>query len=334
MQEKPAITAGDTIFVLSNSSVEAKALAKFIQDGKKEICSITPMDSIWYLERELRTKQPDIVIADTTIDNKDEIANIMRLVMAKNPEAKFIFTSEEAAITETQPKEDGILAVLEKPFHFNDVLDVMNGKYADRVSAAEVRFKIEESANIINNVEKVHTIDKPGIIKVWEGYAAPQFQKNMLTRIHTKTENSPYQIGFDSNLDNLIDFACQQAKNDNAVTILPSNKLTTQQKGRLESAGAHVIYINFETGVELGTDDIMQLGAIVFTGMAYLNNNDNAFMNLYKLLTGQVHNPVTIEELRKNPGLLTFVLEPASIHNYNELKHSNDLIEKAILKAA
>ena len=331
---EPARVQGETIFVLANFSTEAKALAKFIQDEKGGSCNVTPMEGIWYLKRELRTKCPDIIIADTTIDSKDEIANIMHLVMDNNPKAKFIFTSEDAAVTETHPKDENVLAVLEKPFHFRNVLDVIDGTYADRTSSAGVRFKIGESANVINGIEKAHAIDKPGIIKVWEGYAAPQFQKNMLTRIRTKTENSPYQIGFDKDLDNLIDFACQQAKNDNAVTILPSNELNIQQKERLESAGAHVIYIDFKDDVELGTDDIIQLGAIVFTGMAYLNNNDSTLMNLYKLLTGQKHDPVTVEELRKNPSLLTFVLEPVVIHNYNELKHLNDLMEETILKAA
>jgi hypothetical protein len=85
---------------------------------------------------------------------------------------------------------------------------------------------------------------------------------------------------------------------------------------------------------EMGTDDINQLRAIILTGIAYLNNNDAALAQLYRLLTGQRHDSVTVERLKKNPGLLIFVLQPAVIHNHIELKRFNDLMEKSILSAA
>ncbi|MDP2913534.1 MAG: ATP-binding protein [Candidatus Omnitrophota bacterium] len=143
-KKEPSAAKGQTIFVLANASAEAKALAKFIEQEKDEICTVIPMDSIWYLERELSKTRPDIVIADATIDNKPEAENIIRLVRAKNPEAKFIFTSEEAAIAKTGPRGDNILAVLEKPFHFRDCIDVMNGTYAEEITAAMERFKADK----------------------------------------------------------------------------------------------------------------------------------------------------------------------------------------------
>jgi len=103
----------------------------------------------------------------------------------------------------------------------------------------------------------------------------------------------------------------------------------------------YVIFVEFKEGPirgdkgrEEGVEDIDQLGAIIFTGIAYLNNNDNAMMRLYRLLTGQRHEPVTVEALKKNPGLLIFIFEPVAIHNYDELKCLNDLMEKSILSAA
>jgi hypothetical protein len=135
-EKEPSATKGQTIFVLADSSAEAMALAKFIEQKKGEACTVIPMDSIWYLERELGKNSPNIVIADIIVDDKPEAERIMQLAKAKNPGVKFIFTNEEAAIVETRPKGDNILAVLEKPFHFRNVLSVLSGSYADEAETA------------------------------------------------------------------------------------------------------------------------------------------------------------------------------------------------------
>ncbi len=400
-QKEPSAAKGPTIFVIANLSGEGDALAKFVErsfstrpaslrpaglartvidsrfrgndsvEYKYNVIPVTGIKGMYFLKQQLGTVKPDIVIADTVVDNADESGNIMDIVRAKNPEAKFIFTSEEAAITENNPKGEGVLATLETPFHFQDAVDVLNGTYDEKRVAARERFRIEESADIVRKMGTVPTSgqgDHKGRpytsdsrlrgndsnIRLWGGYAASDLQKNILTRVRTKTANAPYRIDFDDDLDKLVKFACAEADNDNAVTILPSNRLTEAQKGQLKSAEAHVIFVEEKSeiasaaeftlseanvrprndGMGPGTDDIVQLGAIIFTGIAYLNNNDAAMMSLYRLLTGQRHEPVTIEELKRNPALLVFIFEPAAIHDYSERKRLNDLMEKSILSAA
>ena len=79
-------------------------------------------------------------------------------------------------------------------------------------------------------------------------------------------------------------------------------------------------------------DTFFQIGGIIATGIAYINNNDLAFMNLYRLLTGK-ENPVTIEEIRRDPTCLVFLLEPAGKIDPDDLKHLNERMKRLLVAA-
>ena len=115
-----------TVFIVDSSTSLAKDLAEFLEQNERGKYNIVTMDSVWWLERHLRDKTPDVVITDTHIDNKEEVGRISRLVREKNADAKFILTSKKAAII---PRDvaDGkrVLGLIEKPFHFHGVLDAL-----------------------------------------------------------------------------------------------------------------------------------------------------------------------------------------------------------------
>jgi DNA-binding NtrC family response regulator len=329
-QDQMVKSEAETMFIVNNSSQEANDLAELITETFGDKFNVVTMDSLFMFERALRNNTPAIVITDMFIDGNDELDNVYRQVIAKNPEARFIITSEEAAIPRKEFRGKNVMGVIEKPFYFQNVLDILDGIYEDKAIAAKERFKIEEAGRIVKDVERAHTQDNPGIIKIWEEYAAPQLQKSMLTRIRKGTENGPYQVGFDD-IDTLVDDACKYAQNKNAVTILPYHRLTDEQRERLEAAKAQVVYMDFEKDMIFNENDIVQIGAIIFTGISYLNDNNNAFINLYRLLTGKKPEaPITVRQLKEHPELLIFLLKPATIHDYQELKHLNERMEEVL----
>lgn len=125
---KPTEPQKETVFIVNTSSGEADDLAEFIREtfGERfDIVTAAPTaESLYMLERELRDKTPDIVITDMFIDREDKLDDIFQCVFAENPKAKFIVTSEEAAVT-----EDGrfagknVIDLMEKPFYFTEVIE-------------------------------------------------------------------------------------------------------------------------------------------------------------------------------------------------------------------
>ena len=344
---------GKTVFVLADSGQEARDLAEFVKEKTPEhyttvgftdyyfnnkakglsnviVYSEESKDFFW-LTRLLKKDVPDIVIMDDSYGGTDVLAEAITLIRKRNPKAQFIVTSKEAAIPKKVWYSRNVLGVLEKPYHFQDVVDVLNGSYNEKVKIAKEKFKIEQARRVTTT--PAHIPLDPCNINIWSGYAAPRLQKSMLTRIRKNSADSLYRVEF-TGLKNLVDLACENAERDNTVTILPYAKLNQSQIKRLEETKAKVIYMDFEEDIskELGT--FVQLGAIVFTGITYLNNNNNAFMSLYRLLTDEKdYSFVTIEELQQNPTLLMFVLKPATIHDYKELKRLNHLMEQVLMAA-
>ena len=350
VQAEPESTESKTIFVLSDSGQEAHDLAELIQEEMNEYTPIRFIDyyfndkgkglshviayseedkDLFWLTRLLKRGVPDIVIMDDSYSGQDALDRAMKLIRKRNPKVQFIFTSKEAAMPRPEWQEEGVLAVVEKPYHFEHVIEALNGTFEEKSNIAKERFKIEQAHRVILS-EEAAVLRTQGLVKVWSGYAAPRLQNAMLTRIRKESAESPYKVEF-SEIEELVDFACENVQANNTVTILPYDKLSKPQLQRLEETKANVMYMDFEEDISGELDTFVQLGAIVYSGIAYLNSNDIALMGLYEILTDNEPGVfITVEELKKNPKLLFFKLKPAVIHNYGELKQLNEYMEKIL----
>ncbi|MCQ9206725.1 MAG: hypothetical protein NG740_02435 [Omnitrophica bacterium] len=136
-QERPAEPQKETIFIVNNSSQEAKFLAEFITEEFGDRYDVVPVtvlaDSLYMLERELRDKTPNIVITDMLISRKeggevDKLDDIIQCVREKNPKTRFIITSEEAAITPVERfTGKDVIGLVEKPFYSAKVIELLKG---------------------------------------------------------------------------------------------------------------------------------------------------------------------------------------------------------------
>lgn len=322
-----------TVFVIDNVGSVAEDLQKFLADELGlDDHEVVKIDREWELERALAKSSPDIVITDTRIRDKKlegwiDIHAIISAVRQKNPDAKIVIASDDADVLSTDDFAGyNVLGIVEKPYHFYDVLDVINGEYDLKVQIAQERFRIEEAARVASSIQPAHTREAPGLVMVWSGYAAPQFQRSVQTEIEKECAGKPYQVHFVNNIEGLVGYACAQAKNEDVVTILPYNApLTRAQRRKLEKAKARVIFMDFNEGVTPQISDIVELSTIVFTGIAYLCNDNNAFMRFYQLLTDSDEAPgVTLEALKRDPTLLKFILHPIKIPDKRELRRLNE----------
>jgi len=166
------------------------------------------------------------------------------------------------------------------------------------------------------------------IIKAWRGYAGAGSQESMLTRIQKMTKNGPYKADFrDMQLEKLVDFAVKNKDNENIVTILPYNLLSSEQREKLKMKNVRVIFMCADES-RLYCNHI---GGIIAAGIAYLNRNDLALMRLYRLLTEDLNAPaVTVEDLVRDPSALRFVLAPMEARDISDLRVLNERMEELL----
>jgi len=272
------------------------------------------------------------VILNTIVDRKvgkkyDTIGDVLAYFRRINPNVKFILTSERAAVLTPEERatldEYGVMGIVEKPFHFADVVDVMEGTYEGKKKAAHEEFRIEASERIFNSFEKAHSPEAPGVIRLWTGYAPLGRADNIVTRIEKETrEGAPYRVDFDE-LEELVEAACREAQNEDFVTILPHNLLTPDQRERLAESKARVIFIDIE-GDDVG--GVTPLPAMIFAGAAYLEGKDAALARFYRLLTDtKATSELTVARLMNlaDPFIftlkLTEIIDPAARSRLNEM---------------
>jgi len=177
----------------------------------------------------------------------------------------------------------------------------------------------------------------PYFLKIWSGYASSNRQKRLLQEIRKHARDRGYDIDFGNirdekkSLEAHVDFALsEKGKMSNTVIILPYGHDYVQK--RIEQLKkANVIFMDYPDE-NLRSNEFTQIGGIIATGLAYVNNNDLAFMNLYRLLTGR-DNPVTAAELRKDPTKLIFILEPIEEIDASALKYLNERMEELLVAA-
>jgi len=204
----------------------------------------------------------------------------------------------------------------------------------NEIPALRERVKIELLHRNSEHAKKTDLQKEPYLIKAWNGYASPGFQQGLLTRIRRLSHASPHQVDFrEKNVKKLVDFAIANKKDEHIVTILPFSKLSETQIKRLTEEKARVVFMDFENE-ELTNETVCHIEGIIAAGIAYLNNNDLAFMNIYRLLTDDNrHDPVTVEEFKKDPAMLKFLLKPVEIKNAEELRHLHERIEELLVAA-
>jgi len=196
------------------------------------------------------------------------------------------------------------------------------------------RVKIELLHRNLEMAKKDHFHKEPCIIRAWNGYAPPGSQERMLTRISRITRGSPHQMDFrEKDPRQLVEAAIADKNNKNIVTVLPYGRLTEEQIHRLAKEGAQVIFMDLEKE-HLSAEDIAQIGGIIAAGIAYLNNNDLIFMNIYRLLTDDnEHVPVTVDEFKKDPTKLKFILKPVEILDAEDLRNLHNRMEQLLTAA-
>jgi len=176
---------------------------------------------------------------------------------------------------------------------------------------------------------------EPCVIRVWKGYASfaqedlPQCIRDAMER------RGPYVLEF-LELDELINDTKEKKASQNEIMILPFNRLNVSQKRTLETRKAWFINMDFEKQI-LDPYAVVQLEAIIAAAIAYLNNDDFTFNNLYKMLTDSTDDiKVSIEELKENPISaieFMFLLSPGKVH-IDDLAPLNRRMKKLIDSAS
>jgi len=206
----------------------------------------------------------------------------------------------------------------------------------DKISAVKERVKLEILHRHFETALKTKQEDKY-IIKMWSGYAVSREQKEILQKIRARLSNNGYKIDFGNISDEkksvkeLVDFAISpEGKKDNTVIILPFNDEYVK-KHLFNLKGAHVIFIDYDKR-KISHERFFHIGGIIAAGVAYLSNNDFAFGNICNILTNNTGNiDVTIEQLKKDPTLLTLLLDPILIKNPDDLKNLNERMAKLLM---
>jgi len=205
-----------------------------------------------------------------------------------------------------------------------------------KIPFVKERMKIEVMNRHLKEALKAQLHDK-ATIKIWSGYARSAKQKAILQEIRDEALKSGYDIDFGNigdeaeSLKELVDFAISDdGKKENAVVILPY-KDDYAKKHMAELKQANVIFMDYDRRLS-SADRFFQIGGIVATGVAYVNNNDRAFKNLYRLLTGE-EEAFTIEELKKDPVMLKFILEPAEKMDPEDIRQLNECMRELLIRA-
>jgi len=334
-----------SIFVLDNSGNDAKRLSFFLNGYIGATYDISHYDMMYTLRIAIEGGLvPDVVIMNTALkaegsEENVDMNRIIEFLKTHNPNVKIIITNEEAETLREEIEDENILGVVEKPFHFHDVLDILSGTYDHKTTLARERFKIEEVGRIVKGIEEARTKPKPDVIRAWSGYAKNIDQKALLQELRQEMSNYGYDVAFgnitdeDASIKELVDFAISEAgKQDNAVTILPSNHPYVEAH-MSELKEANVIFMDYDMD-SVSPSTFFQISGIIASGIAYINNSDLAMMNLYKLLTDDNnHAAITVDELRRNPSCLIFMLKPIEVEDADEIRKLNERM-KALLIAA
>ncbi|HNX91313.1 MAG TPA: hypothetical protein PKG81_05625, partial [Candidatus Omnitrophota bacterium] len=195
-------------------------------------------------------------------------------------------------------------------------LDAKDARYFKEKTA--LMFSQKDISNILG--EGPHDTK---ILKVWSGYASTDRDRKMLQLIRAYGKENGYEINFgnitenDESIKEMVDFAISgEGRSGLAVTIIPlDHPYVREHLAALKSS--RVIFMDIERK-GFSEESFTQLIGIVGAGIAYLQDKDNVFRHLYRILTGKDTN-ITLEELRKDPAKIVFMIKPAEIYDPEQL---------------
>jgi GNAT superfamily N-acetyltransferase len=214
-----------------------------------------------------------------------------------------------------------------------DVMAEFEGKTSDFVHEM-IRTRMVDQ--IYRKTNESAVMQDAYAMRIWKGYGANS-QISLMQKVAGKTKG---RIQFEDDLDKMVEFALNPENiNDATVTILPRNKLKSKQQERLDRSaagrsGARIIYIDYG----LKADELADLEGLIAVGTTYLNNAQDSFYRLYRLLArGPVAGVIPLARLKAEPCLfidtLKFTLRSIKPANIDELPHINRLLEKLLLFA-
>jgi len=156
-----------SIFIINNSFSEAGELAGVIKEELGDM-PIVVIDSIWKLERELVSNNPVLVVTDDIVEGKHNLSKILKKITAKNSETKFVITSSEATImSKKRYKNKNIVAIVEKPFYFQEILSILKEEILDeKPELKKASLNEEEAEAIRENIQQLAPITREEIVNI------------------------------------------------------------------------------------------------------------------------------------------------------------------------
>ena len=206
---------------------------------------------------------------------------------------------------------------------------------SDKIVAIRECIKMDLTHRLLKRMIAEAGIHKePCTIRLWKGYTCG-VQEDLPQCIRNAMKNGPYKIEF-FELNEFEKLEHNNHSRGNGITILPFDRLSEPQKQTLGTTKAWFINMDFEKPI-LDPYAFVQLEAIIASGVAYLNNDDFTFNNLYKMLTESTDDiKVSIEKLKENPTLAIeyiFTLKPGKVH-IDDLAPLNKRMKKLVDSAA
>ncbi|MBN1353525.1 MAG: hypothetical protein JW994_02505 [Candidatus Omnitrophica bacterium] len=204
----------------------------------------------------------------------------------------------------------------------------------EKVHAVKEMVKIELNHRNLEEALAKQLHDR-SVIKIWSGYARSSEAKKTLQKIRDVLPKIGYDIDCvdmqdeKRSLMELVDFALSPAgRRSNTVTILPyNNSYVAEHITSLKES--NVIFMDFPENAA-SPDTFSHIEGIIATGVAYINRNDAALSNLYRLLTGN-NGIVSVRQLKEDPSKLVFIFEPVKSIDYDDLNQLNSRMRELIL---
>ena len=163
-----------------------------------------------------------------------------------------------------QDDKYNIIGLAETPFHFQDVLDILDGTAEEKEKTAIEVHKIERTEYIYGNIKESTETNNTQEINIWSGYAKTTKQKELIKHIEKLYASGAYKINLFDDPDKLAREALSD-KEGKTVTILPRNKINDESKKKIRDQKARVLFMNLKTEREpdAGMYEHIPLSAII-----------------------------------------------------------------------
>ncbi|MDD4202563.1 MAG: radical SAM protein [Candidatus Omnitrophica bacterium] len=206
----------------------------------------------------------------------------------------------------------------------NDEKKVLNALNFVRVQAAHFLF------NSIKEQEKENCN-----IVLWKGYGGA-IQESLLSRISKDNRQDSISLDF-KEIDDIVNMIEEANKKKKQVFLLPYSMLSPEDRSRLNSSGANIIYADVADDFSKSFS-VNIIEGLITAGYAYLQDNEDVFYTAFAILTqNKKTDYLPLSTLKKNPSLffkkLKFIIEPIKAEDIDSLRYYHKLIEKLLVSA-